>query len=431
MKIVRVTGVLLVLALVSTVPVMVSAASGTPPPATSSSPANHAPGSQDDNETETSGTHTTTQSNASSSTSSHTYTTGTGGENETETQTQTQSQSQTGQSSQNSTSSAETSTQTEGESEQGHGLQFQMVSAGSPVGSGEASIVGSGTTVYVNVQLDQLAQSARFALYLVVNGSNRPLGNFTTSGEGHAEIQTRYSLLWGHYDLGIAVYRPSGQSWVLAMTSSPASLPIALTVPSVQSSSSSETETEQPPTVTTIQAHSEQEGDIQAAIQTRVIPAVIHVGTGGVNYTVLDSNFTLFVGTLQSGGLQITVSGVNGTSSRVLLVNLTSPQVVNLQPSALTITFDGAPVTEAASVTQVVNPSPGSPPLFVLVATSTGYQLLVLIPHFSTHVIQILPAILRAVVNFWILDGPVLVLSVLAVTSLVILTYMRRPRLRV
>jgi hypothetical protein len=155
---------------------------------------------------------------------------------------------------------------------------------------------------------------------------------------------------------------------------------------------------------------------------------VIRVGAGGIDYSVLDSNFTLFVGALQTGGLQITISAINGTTPRVLLVNLTSPQLVNLQPGSLGITFDGAQVQQASSVSQVISPQPGSGPLFVLISASTGYQLLILIPHFSTHVIQILPTVVSAVLGLWSLDGATLVLSLAVVSFLFLAVYARRAR---
>jgi len=95
---------------------------------------------------------------------------------------------------------------------------------------------------------------------------------------------------------------------------------------------------------------------------------------------------------------------------------------------ALNVTLDGASVAEASSAVQVLNPVPGNPPLYVLVATSNSIQLLVSIPHFSLHLIQVAGVVVHTIVTSLELDAPLLAGSILVITLAFVGAYAARKR---
>lgn len=330
----------------------------------------------------------------------------------------------------NETSSSSNSTESGGlhnETQSQHELKFRMVPASAnATGQGEANIGVSGTNLEVRLELQHLSPNSTFTLQLVINGSETALGNFTTSGEGVGTIDAQYTIKAGNWAVGLRIYElhPPGPIQ-LDLVSQPGTLSLM----ALQSQSSTTTsEGESSHQATAVSGGPQQEDDIQKAIGDKTIPAVIDVGRNGLNVSVLDSSFTVFVGKLQGGGLQITISATNVTTPRVLFVNLTSSEYINIQSGSFKISFDGTTVQEAGSVNQVLSPTPGGLPMFVLISAASGYELLISIPHFSTHVIQILPSIAAAIGALIAVDGPVLLVSALAVTFLFLGAYARRTR---
>ena len=131
--------------------------------------------------------------------------------------------------------------------------------------------------------------------------------------------------------------------------------------------------------------------------------------------TVLDDRFLALSGSAVRNGLVIAISRENVTGSRVLLINMSRTSPLALYP-ALNVTLDGMPVVEASSSLQVLNPVPTNPPMYVLVATSNSIQLLISIPHFSLHLIQIAGEIVHNVQAALALDAPLLLGSIAVIT---------------
>jgi hypothetical protein len=403
-----------------------------------------------ENSTEVTSTHHSSEtsqneSNSSSATETWTGSQGSEGNETSHTYTHTsENESSSTSASTTETSFSETETSSEvvnsssGGNETQNELKYRMVSAlsqlpmpGYQVGQGEANIHADGAQLSVHVQLERMNPSTTFELALVVNGTAFSLGNFTTSHEGNAEIQASYSLPKGGYAIGLAVYDTETlHTELLVLAGQPATLPLAiLQSQSGSTSTTSTTHGHEGEGVTVYSGGPQQEDDIQKAINNKTIPAVIQVGSSGISYTVIDPNFTLFVGKLQGGGIQITISSAGASHPRVLLVNLNSSQYLDLQSGSLAVSFDGAPVSQASSVSSVLSPRPTGSPQFVLVSTASGYQLLISIPHFSTHFIEIIPALAGLVRSLLAVDAPALLLSLAVVTVVVLTVYSRRLRI--
>lgn len=157
------------------------------------------------------------------------------------------------------------------------------------------------------------------------------------------------------------------------------------------------------------------------------IPATVQVTPLSSSTSVLDPRFSLSVGQQVGNGLVIAISGENVTGPRVLLINMSRTDPLALYP-ALNITLDGVPVVEASSALQVLNPSATDPARYVLVATSDSIQLLVSIPHFSLHLIQVAGVIVHNVQSALELDAPLLVGSIIVISLAFAGAYAARKR---
>ena len=206
------------------------------------------------------------------------------------------------------------------------------------------------------------------------------------------------------------------------MTTSPSVQQLQLSVPQ-STYTQSETEGQQ---VSTVGGGESDDGEVRSAIQSSFIPAVVDVGPSGSSAQVLDNRFSISVGTLQNNGIIVSVSAVNVTGPRVILVNLTASQAQPLFSGSVSITLDGAAIQQASSVSQVLGVHAGDPSMWVIYSSKSGVKLLVSIPHFSFHTIQILPVL--AEIGSALLDLSSVILSVGAVSAVVLIAYSRRTR---
>jgi len=166
---------------------------------------------------------------------------------------------------------------------------------------------------------------------------------------------------------------------------------------------------------------------IQTAVQNLTIPASIQITPLASTTSVYDDRFSLSVGQVAGNGVVVAISGENITGSRVLLINVSRTSPLALYP-ALNVTLDGLPVAEASSALQVLNPVPSNPPYYVLVGTSDSIQLLVSIPHFSLHLVQISGVVVHTIQSALEVDGPLLVGSIIVVTLAFLGAYATRRR---
>lgn len=278
---------------------------------------------------------------------------------------------------------------------------------------------------------------------LVLNGTSSNLGSMTTNRDGGVELQSSVQANPGTYQLGIAVYDVSdvaafnASAPVLVMVSDPETelvvvgplgaggpaTTLAINSTSSQSSSSSTITT----AATTESAGTKVESQIQDALNNLTIPAAVQVTPLASSSDVYDSRFSLSVGQQGDNGLVIAISGENVTGPRVLLINMSRTDPLSLYP-ALNVTLDGIQVTEASSALQVLDPISTNPPYYVLVATSDSIQLLISIPHFSLHLIQVAGVIVHAVQTSLQVDTPLLLGSIFVITLAFAGVYSARKR---
>jgi hypothetical protein len=312
-------------------------------------------------------------------------------------------------------------------------LRFEMFSSlasttGYPRGNGSVEVQVQGTQLGVHFSAEGMARSAHLTLLLLANGTTHSAVNMTTSYDGEVEAEATVSLAQGSYSVGLQVVDTSSFSAPMTvMVSDPSTQLLTLAQASQVTNTTASWQTQ---TATTVHEGESEDDDIRTAIQTKVIPAVIEVGNSGSIASVNDANFSVSIGRFQQDGYLVSISASNVVGPRVLLVNLTSDQARTLFSGPVQITLDGSLVPQASALSQVLSAPVGSPAKFVLVAGPSELNVLVLIPHFSYHTIEIVPILAQAgaILLYY---TPALLFAVAAATVVVLVAYSRRTRVEI
>jgi hypothetical protein len=311
-------------------------------------------------------------------------------------------------------------------------LKYGMVSLPIPNapgysrGSGTAEVQVEGTTMAIHMEAEGTAPNTRFMLIVTVNGTTHSVVNMTSDEEGGVEAEGTLSMNQGHYSLGLQLYDMSSfPAPTMAMVSSPTSVNVGLSQRTTSILTSRETQS-----ATTVHGNGTEDDQIRTAIQTKLIPAVVKVEESGASTYTTDTRFSVSVGRFLQDGYVVSISAKNVTGPKVLLLNLTAGVARNLFSNPVTVTLDGSELRQAGSTSEVLGAKTGDPASFVLVSTPSGLSMLISIPKFSSHVIEILPTIARIAAVLQV-DLPVFALSVAVVSTFVLLAYARRPRFHV
>ena len=112
----------------------------------------------------------------------------------------------------------------------------------------------------------------------------------------------------------------------------------------------------------------------------------ISVGATAANFTTNNNAFTVSL-TSGNGSLTIVIGAQGISGPRTVLLNISKDSFLNVQSGYLQVSLDNATIPEAPSLDAVLTGSES--PSYVLLGTSSGFELLVSIPHFSTHTIVI------------------------------------------
>jgi len=314
-----------------------------------------------------------------------------------------------------------------------------------------------GITVGFVVQIYNSNPNTQYTLEAVINGSAVILGNTVSRNDGWANIRAAINLNPGRYQIGLILVDPrtfgtpttvmqSDPLSILvqilppivplsstATTESPgANTPIGTSTTSTSTTTSTSSSSSSESTVSTLSAGVSGEAEISAATEAGTIPATIVVANGQPFVSVLDQRFSVSIGKASDNGYVVTISGSNVTGPRTILINLTGTSAFDFKSNSLNITLDGSPVSQASSLTQVLNPEPGDPARYAIVIISSGEQLLVSIPHFSIHTLTFNPVpitqIQTTVQNLLTVNAETLLIAALVVTALFAAAYKGRKR---
>ncbi len=119
------------------------------------------------------------------------------------------------------------------------------------------------------------------------------------------------------------------------------------------------------------------------------VAAEVNIANQEVSTTSIDDGVAINATNTSPDSVAINVSAANETGPKVILINLsnTTINVGNLE--YLGIEYDGKPIAPAANVDAILHAKSTDDPNFAIIVTQTGAQVLVLVPHFSTHTITL------------------------------------------
>jgi predicted secreted protein with PEFG-CTERM motif len=170
--------------------------------------------------------------------------------------------------------------------------------------------------------------------------------------------------------------------------------------------------------------------DIQNINQAKVnqtIAAEVNVGTNQ-STTSIDSNVSVQTTSNTPDSLNVNVSAPSQTGPKVIVFNLNAT-TVNLQNlNNLGVMYDGKLIQPAPNMDAILHAKSTDSPSFAIVVTQSGIQVLVLVPHFSTHSITIMN--MSQVIAPTVPEFPfAAIVLVIATFSIVLLSRMKQYRI--
>jgi len=165
--------------------------------------------------------------------------------------------------------------------------------------------------------------------------------------------------------------------------------------------------------------------NINQAKASKTIAAEVNVGTNQTQTTSIDNNVSIQTTSNTPDSLNVNVSASSQIGPKVIVFNLntTTINVANLKD--LGVMYDGKPISPAPNMDAILHAKPTDNPSFAIVVTQSGVQVLVLVPHFSTHTITItnMPKIMTTTIPEFPFAVIVLVIAIL---SIVVIPKIRR-----
>ena len=155
--------------------------------------------------------------------------------------------------------------------------------------------------------------------------------------------------------------------------------------------------------------------NINQAKNNQTIAAEINVRNDRAETTSIDNNVTVQTTNTTSDSLGVKVSAASQTGPKVIVFNLnaTTINVSNLKD--LGVMYDGKLISPAPNMDAILHAKSTDNPSFAIVVTQSGVQVLVLVPHFSTHTITLtnMSKVIPAVPEF----GPIV--GIITIASLI------------
>ena len=166
---------------------------------------------------------------------------------------------------------------------------------------------------------------------------------------------------------------------------------------------------------------------IEGAKTNETIAAEVNVGMGNIDHKSIDNNVTVKTENFTNDSFAIAVNASSGTGPKVILINLNSTTIDVANVKYLHVMYDGHIISPAANVDKILHTTSSDQPHYAILITQSGAQILVSIPHFSTHTITLssISKVIPVVPEF-----PLSVIVVFAsVTALTIAITRKRIRL--
>lgn len=154
--------------------------------------------------------------------------------------------------------------------------------------------------------------------------------------------------------------------------------------------------------------------NIDQARANQTIAAEVNIGVNQ-STTTIDNNVSVQTTSNTPDSLNVNVSASSQTGPKVIAFNLeaTTINVQNLKD--LGVMYDGKPISPAPNIDAILHAKSTDNPSFAIIVTQSGVQVLVLVPHFSTHSITItnMSKVIPAIPEFGSIIGMIITISVI------------------
>jgi len=129
--------------------------------------------------------------------------------------------------------------------------------------------------------------------------------------------------------------------------------------------------------------------NVDNAKKKNTIAAEVDINNENIGTQSIDNNVSVKTEHPTNDTVNITVSASTQTGPKVLLINLNSTTIDVANMKYIDVRYDGNHITPAANVNEVLHSSSSDQPHYAILVTQSGAQILVSIPHFSTHTITV------------------------------------------
>ncbi|MDE1765640.1 MAG: hypothetical protein KGI27_05090 [Thaumarchaeota archaeon] len=138
----------------------------------------------------------------------------------------------------------------------------------------------------------------------------------------------------------------------------------------------------------THQENQQDANNVENAIENKTVAAEVNIGQGNEETKSIDSNIDVHTNST-SDAVSVTVDSKTESGPKVMVFNLNSTTIDVSNVKYLHVTYDGHPIAPATDVNAVLHPKSTDEPSYAILITQHGAQIIVSIPHFSTHTITL------------------------------------------
>jgi hypothetical protein len=139
----------------------------------------------------------------------------------------------------------------------------------------------------------------------------------------------------------------------------------------------------------THQENQQDANNVDNAIENKTVAAEVNIGAGNAETKSIDSNIEVHTENFTGDAVSVTVDSKTESGPKVIIFNLNSTTIDVANIKYLHVTYDGHSIAPATDVNAVLHPKSTDEPSYAIIVTQNGAQILVSIPHFSTHTITI------------------------------------------
>jgi hypothetical protein len=179
--------------------------------------------------------------------------------------------------------------------------------------------------------------------------------------------------------------------------------------------------------VNVVEVDQGEQNQITTAEDNQDIAGEVQVNDTSASASVTDSRFSLVPTVQADHGLNVLISADNVSGPKSFVVKLSG----SMDPTShtLLVTLDGKRIAQASSLSQVLKASSSDPARYMVVKTSSGYELLASVPHFSTHTLAITPFALGPLQGFFPISGTAMAAALVAITAIFAVVFATRKRI--